>query len=353
MDHVRDERSVNVLCLSGMSPAVVTETLYALLRDAPDSVIGEVHVVTTIPGRRLVESRLAGDAGALALLFRQFGRPVPLLRVHVIERDGQPLEDIRTRDENAAAADFCCSLVRKLTARDMPALHVSLAGGRKTMGFHLGYALSLYARRADRLSHVLVNEPWERTADFMFPGLGNEAPPHAVQIADVPFVRLRDGMPLAILEARLGFAALVAAAQTSVSDSDTKASFDGRQLLLGGTAITLKPILLGFYLWLLSLRAGEDSHTGFVRFTDPAAAGLLPFLKRHRRLLGMDPRSLEALERDGPTREFFEEKKARVNQALGQQMGLARHPYVIVQDGKRPQTRMGIPLARGSILLSL
>jgi CRISPR-associated protein (TIGR02584 family) len=48
-------------------------------------------------------------------------------------------------------------------------LHVSIAGGRKSMGFFAGYAFSLFGRTQDRLSHVLVNDPFESFPDFYFP----------------------------------------------------------------------------------------------------------------------------------------------------------------------------------------
>ena len=53
------------------------------------------------------------------------------------------------------------NLIRAFTADPESALHVSIAGGRKTMGFFLGYALSLYGRAQDKLSHVLVSPPFE------------------------------------------------------------------------------------------------------------------------------------------------------------------------------------------------
>ncbi|MBF4102237.1 hypothetical protein INT80_01850 [Gallibacterium anatis] len=45
-------------------------------------------------------------------------------------------------------------------------MHVSIAGGRKTMGFFAGYALSLYGRAQDSLSHVLVSAEYEAIQNF-------------------------------------------------------------------------------------------------------------------------------------------------------------------------------------------
>jgi CRISPR-associated protein (TIGR02584 family) len=59
--------------------------------------------------------------------------------------------------------------VRELTADPDCAIHASIAGGRKTMGFYLGYALSLFGRPQDRLSHVLVSSPFESNQNFFYP----------------------------------------------------------------------------------------------------------------------------------------------------------------------------------------
>ena len=47
---------------------------------------------------------------------------------------------------DAFIADAITALVRALTADPGSAVHASIAGGRKTMGFYLGYALSLFGR---------------------------------------------------------------------------------------------------------------------------------------------------------------------------------------------------------------
>lgn len=90
--------------------------------------------------------------------------------IHVIRGvDGSELDDIVDEAGNHAAADQITRLLRELTRDPGNRLHVSLAGGRKTMGFYIGYALSLYARPQDRLSHVLVNPPFESHPEFFYP----------------------------------------------------------------------------------------------------------------------------------------------------------------------------------------
>lgn len=124
-----------------------------------------------LPAPRLLHPD-GGYHHALLRDYPQLGNPVfDEAHIHTIhDAAGQPLADIRGFEENAAAADSITALMAQLT-RDLQQaqLHVSIAGGRKTMGFYLGYAFSLFARPQDELSHVLVNSPFENHPDFFYP----------------------------------------------------------------------------------------------------------------------------------------------------------------------------------------
>ena len=157
-----------------MTPQVVTETLYALMQQGPHALPHELHLLTTATG---------ADRARLALLSEQLGWFARFLadyrlpaitfdarHIHVLQDDaGQPMADIRSAQDNALAADQVAELVRRFTARADVQLHVSLAGGRKTLGYFAGYALSLWGRDGDRLSHVLVSDPYESSWDFSTP----------------------------------------------------------------------------------------------------------------------------------------------------------------------------------------
>lgn len=201
----------HLLMTVGRTPQVVTETIYALaMRSPPEAFVPtELHLVTTEEGRRQAELELLDSGHArLGALCVELGLDRAALRfdrstIHVVrDAAGRPLEDIRTVADNEAGADAIVGLVRHLTADVDSALHVSLAGGRKTMGFYLGYALSLFGRPQDRLSHVLVDPRFENLADFYYPstesrilrlhnGLTVDARDARIELADIPVVSLR------------------------------------------------------------------------------------------------------------------------------------------------------------------
>ena len=209
-----------LLATTGESPQVVTETLYAIHTEGlewPD----EIFLITTTLGRARAEAGLI-EAGHLERLCAEIGRKKPSFdRKHievVPNARGQEVDDARSLEDHEALADFIMTRVRDLTADDRKTVHASLAGGRKTMTFYLGYAMSLFGRRADRLTHVLVNEKCYESSNFWFPTIspehrffkdwnGNfilnkhgqpaEATPEYAQVtlADIPFIRQRHNLP--------------------------------------------------------------------------------------------------------------------------------------------------------------
>lgn len=165
-----------LLAVTGLSPQILTETLYALtVVQTPAWIPDEIHLITSKEGAEHARlSLLDANAGQ----FHSFCRDYPIAEnihfpaenIHLIRnQDGQPLSDIRSPEDNARSADAIHALVRQFTADPATELHVSIAGGRKTMGFYLGYSLSLTARPQDKLSHVLVSDPFESLPDFYYP----------------------------------------------------------------------------------------------------------------------------------------------------------------------------------------
>lgn len=224
-----------LIVVSGMSPQVLTETLYALAcGPQPEFVPTEVHLLSTREGARHARLNLLEGDAHFHRLCEDYGLDSGCFsagNIHVIANgDGEPLDDIRTPADNDAAADYITDFIRRHTADADAAVHVSMAGGRKTMGYYAGYALSLFGRDQDRLSHVLVSEGFESHRDFYYPTpvsraihregkAALDAKEARVELASIPFVRLRDELPektlkdSPLLEGRQSFSAAVAAAE--------------------------------------------------------------------------------------------------------------------------------------------
>jgi CRISPR-associated protein (TIGR02584 family) len=347
-----------LLAVTGLTPQVVTETLYALavrhaVPPAPTFVPTEIHLLTTAEGAERARLALLDPAsGQFHALCRDYdlgGIEFTTAHIHtIVDANGQPLSDIRSPEDNTLAADCLLGHVRRWCSDDSTALHVSIAGGRKTMGFFLGYALSLFGRKQDRLSHVLVSEPFESLTDFYFPpavprvlhtrdGRPVQTADARIMLAEIPFVRLRDGLPKEALRHPAPFASLVAAAQQGLAATRLSFDFARRESICGGDAVKLPPALLAWHAWL-------HAQDGFVshRQADPAS-----YLDIYARIVGPTHPSLATARislKNGFDAPFFEQKTSKLNRALHTALSLAATPYLVRTRGERPNTLHGLEL---------
>jgi CRISPR-associated protein (TIGR02584 family) len=207
-----------LIAVTGLSPAIVTETVWALAQEKPRILPQRVIFITTGIGAVKIREQLhtplpafdgqtAWQALRTALKAKdhELIAEEPRLISRANKKTGtlDTLADIQTPEENDIAASFILEEVRRVTMNPDTPLIASIAGGRKTMGALLHAAVTLLGRETDRLTHVLVSPPYETMPGFFFPDQpgpalkdreGKEhAPAQArVQLADVPFVPLRN-----------------------------------------------------------------------------------------------------------------------------------------------------------------
>ncbi len=352
-----------LLVVTGLSPQVVTETLWALTVGAEPArrfVPTEIHVLTTRAGAERIRLQLLSDEpGWFGRLRQDYALPPMAFdseHVHVArDAAGRPLDDIRNAEDSEAVGDFIMEWVRRLTEDPQAAVHASIAGGRKTMGFYLGYALSLFGRPQDRLSHVLVDAPYESLPDFFYPASEervvfdrNNNPLDASQahvwLADIPFVRLREGLPRRLTEGEAGFAETIAAAQRAQQPPRVVVDLDRGQIVASGEAVHLPPADLAFYAMMARrrLRGKHALHPG--RF-DPDE-----YLDEYQRIEQARHdtmhQTLESMaDKPDEQREWFNQRRSRVNGKLNRTLGepLAK-AYLIHAQGQRPSTRYGLTL---------
>ncbi len=195
------EKEAVFVTVTGMSPAVITETVWALAHEKPPIRPKRIIAFGTTRSRdsvvkELLESgvweklREALRAREDELIFTAAGE-----HIRVFTHKGRELSDLRTAEENEAVADFMLENLRAFT--DNPDLQIvaSIAGGRKTMGALLYGCMTLIGREDDRITHVLVSEKLERRQNpkFYFPQ--NAAEGKGIDLAEVPFVPLRNLFP--------------------------------------------------------------------------------------------------------------------------------------------------------------
>jgi len=274
-----------LLSLAGMTPQIVTETLWALHRDQ-GRLPREVHVVTTLAGAEKVRNALLHPAqGQFYRLCRDLGADHRAVRfdastVHVIGAEsGAPREDIRDRADNEATIETLWGVLDGLTRDPAVAVHASLAGGRKTMTFLLGLAMSLFGREQDQLSHVLVSEGFETHGMFFYKprrpvaletpaGMKLSTADAEIELIDIPFVRLRGRVDPATIHSP--GAAGVTEAQARLDGTLLELDMDARTLTCDGTTCRLERAPFAWYCYLLFLHLGGPRFRTAAELSDPA-----------------------------------------------------------------------------------
>jgi CRISPR-associated protein (TIGR02584 family) len=213
-----------------MTPAVITETLYALVTQKkfiPDA----IHVITTQKGKEKIERELFGTDGQFHRFMKDY---LPSQRVqfhantmHLIATDEAPLEDITTDADNRVAADTIYRVLRQIKSLPNTQMHVSIAGGRKSMSFYMGHAFSLVADADDELSHVLVTSAFEDSK------IGFYYPPKQAWVREV------DGKVYKSSDAKITLAEIAALKLGGLFDADipqrAKESFEFAVQLMQAT----------------------------------------------------------------------------------------------------------------------
>lgn len=361
------ESRPNLFCVSGLTPQILTETVYALIAGNgavdPHQIPRKIEVVTTTEGRRLLRESLfpgGGKKGQLDLFCHDYGVDRSDIDfdesgIHVIcDRNGHELDDITDDEQNASAADLISERIRFLCSEKTVPLHVSLAGGRKTMGFYAGYALSLFGRPSDRLTHVLINHPFESHPDFYFPPREPhklyfpnrdeyECTSHArVSLANIPLVLMGGRLDDTLKLGSLSFSEAVARTQEGLCEPSLTIDLAGRKVFLQGYGVILSKLQLVWLVWLAGrTQRGEPS----VPFDEHAADELRSvmdllegtgesYLKQ-----GLDSGLLDL--RRGEKANYFDRTRTRLNQALEEKSGLQRsvaERYFVHSFGSRPKT---------------
>jgi CRISPR-associated protein (TIGR02584 family) len=261
-----------LFCVTGLTPQIVTETLYGLcVAQQPAWVPDRVVVVTTVEGKkRILEQLLNKSGGCFDAFCADYGLTGRMVFdascvIVPVDKAGQPLDDVRTEADNVCMGDAILSCIHGLVGQ-FDALHVSIAGGRKTMGYYAGTALSMYGRAQDRMSHVLVNEPFEQAPTFYFPpavpvmvvlrnGATLSSAMAQVGLADMPFLRL-GGLTAPSLQVKpLSFESLVAQVQ-SVLPPPIRLALDmaGFTVNTGAGKVKLEPAQFLTFAWYAMIK---------------------------------------------------------------------------------------------------
>lgn len=211
-----------LIMLCGTSPAVITETLYALITkpEAQRFVPTRLRIITTTEGWREIESQLlsAGRNSPVDPSGRRISwlnrlnldlaldppmriSPETDVRIPEVEnKEGKlhKISDAHSEAELDAMGDVIAAELAEATQDDDSVVVFSLSGGRKSMGHLAGQAMTALGRDRDKLVHVVVEPSWLELPEvqFFYPFKGQRL--HHPDKSRPGFKPLRPDIPLEV-----------------------------------------------------------------------------------------------------------------------------------------------------------
>lgn len=341
----------------GTSPQILTETVYALTQNEPSFVPDEIFVLTTAFGaEQCVRGLFQINGGWFNKLCQIYNlTDIAFSPSHVIcikNDQGESISDIRTPEDNRAVANQISKMIKNFTSNPQIHLHVSIAGGRKTMGFYAGYALSMFGRDQDQLSHVLVQEKFESELDFYFPTPYSEVFPSrrqpdlyidkkdaVVELAYLPFVRMRHAIDEKLLANIENFNDMVSLLERQLRHERKKIELlvSDLSLRIANTTITLTRMNFIFYYW-----AAKKCLNGEVIRYDFQPGDSVSLTYSTELFVCVDEifaegsdehttacEDFETRFRNGLKRRFLDDRKIEIKEILTQNLGVNAPPYLI------------------------
>lgn len=356
--------SRNILLLvTGNTTQIITETVWALACDPENAerwVPDEIRVVTTTDGIKAIKDTLLGNQQLFNQLLADYSLPKikfdSTCLVAIKDENGQELSDLKSPKDNEWAADMICGEIQELTAQDDVSLHVSIAGGRKTMGFYAGYALSLYGRTQDRMSHVLVSTEFESLRGFYYPAPKANTKTIRKQIkkiennveffeevildtfdakvwlANIPFVRLRGSLPKSSLINEAKFSDVVESINLA-NHPQVVVNIAEKKISVGSLDCVLPAREFAFYWWFSAnhaqgagkiiapnkeITANANTKDDYPELIELADA----YLSYYARLKDeMSSDSVQHTLRNGMERSFFDERMTSIKKKFKQAFG--------------------------------
>ncbi|WP_095499164.1 CRISPR-associated ring nuclease Csm6 [Paraferrimonas haliotis] len=334
-------KATTLITVLGSSPAVITETLYALKNEKsfPDKLV----IFTTTHGR---DTFFQKDVpGIIKQLCIDYALPQTLLddiQVSVAQAAGVELDDIRSHQDQEAMANAITQTVRALCDDHNRAIHASIAGGRKSMSFYMGYIFSMFARPYDRLSHVLVSPEYE-APNLYYPtpysnplqnydgspklkdGVQLDGKDAQVDLSTIPFIRLNSSLEPITLEPDMSYTDCIKAYQLSQSPSQISLVLDEVNQVISINDKTVELSLGAYAYYAFFIQQTKQQRFGY-KILNKTLNGLdihwLEYLAKLRNITIADDedirddRNIEMILEDFDTRTLESVKQFGINQNL-------------------------------------
>ena len=366
-----------LLAVVGLSPQVITETLFALHQQG--MMVDAIHIITTRQGKETINALLLSPKdGKYYHYLKEYQIDQSTINfgfdnVHTIKnKNGVEIDDIADEEENELLLRKCLDLTFRFTGDSNTSVFFSIAGGRKTMSACLMVAAQFYGRPQDRVYHVLVSPEFESSKDFFFPPrkpvpielrdkngqpYTKETRHAKITLVPIPFVSVRQHISDDLLRAPKDPATLMLSLVKETPYSFT-VDLTNAKLMYKNIELDLMPAKLALYAFFALQKKNCREKTNSCRDCTNCYCNLEDILNRaheitdlYRKIAGKRP--VEEMSDAGITslsKENFQSFKSKIRKDLERGFGLyAVADLAIESAGKKPDTRYGIPIDKEKI----
>lgn len=269
-----------LICVSGLTPQIVTETLFCLAVKEKTP-IDEIYVLTTKRGREVILGKDSHPVtpktslkNEIENLCKKYKIKKPLFaendnHIIVAKEESIELPDIRTDKDNILFPNKVCEFIRDKSSDPTSTLYCSITGGRKSMSVHLANALSIFAREQDKLLHVLTKEEHEFKGFYPM----NKKEAEDLELSEIPFVRLRSILAADVKQEKLlklNFDEIVKHTQTQLKiyapSNKLILDMQRREIRFGNGKISLEPLEFLFYYYFLDSKLKDTPNISVQHF---------------------------------------------------------------------------------------
>ncbi|MEA3487050.1 MAG: CRISPR-associated ring nuclease Csm6, partial [Thermodesulfobacteriota bacterium] len=366
-----------ILAVTGLTPQVITETLFALHQQ--NRRIDAIHVITTRKGKEKLNAHLLSPgSGKYYQYLKEYDIGSGSIdfgfdNVHTIkDANGIEIDDIAGEEENECLLRKCLELAFNLTRNVNASVFFSVAGGRKTMTSCLTLAAQLYGRPRDRVYHVLVSPEFESNRDFYYPPRKSvpielrdengqpyvkETRYAGVNLIPIPFVSIRDKLSDDMLDVPKDPATLML---SLVKEESYQLIIDlpSAKITCKNLELDMMPARLALYAFFAMQKKECKKDTSTCRQCTECFLDINQIYERQEQIVELykkisgcrEPAEMSDSGILNLNAENFNSYKAKIRKDIQTGFGLyAIHDLAIESTGKRPDTRYGIKIDRDRI----
>lgn len=369
-----------LIAMTGLSPQVVTEALYALHQEGRE--VHEINLITTRTGKDRINSLLlASGDGAYYQYLNEYNINSDKIyfhsdSIHVLKDNiGNDLDDIAGTEENEILFKTTFEIVRNLTSDPDNAVFFLIAGGRKTMSACLALSAQFFGRPQDRIYHVLVSPEFENARNFFYPPKESkliklidqkgeeylkDTKYARIELVSIPLISIRNKLSEETLTNSIDPAELL---MSAYRDEKPKLVVDFREskIIFRGKELDITPSFLAIYGFFVLIKTNCDKQDISCLNCNECFIEVSDILKRngeiaslYEKIIKNKPISFyQQNQAAGVTNldsDNFSSYRSKINSFLQKNYG---HSIIndieIASVGTRPNTKYGIKIERSLI----